>query len=264
MNSFLKVSIVSGLLFGISTGILDVFLSRGVLYDIKITGATISGVLSGVCFGFIGYLLARSNSTSYLKQITKASSLIVTGLFLGVIAIIGLSKLPHGQWQQTTPPPEKPIQFLKQPSFLGSFYIQSENEGIFSYTCDIYNINHCRWNKQEAPPSESPANSWNRECNNGHLTEFLLTPIFLFKRIIDAHEYSECDGITIPVQTNFVLLNDGTIWVMTRIYPELVYDIIIPIWLATSSLIGFAGYLALLFEEPRDSIEKQHQHKNHA
>ena len=256
MNSFLKVSIVSGLLFGISTGILDVFLSRGVLYDIKITGATISGVLSGVCFGFIGYLLARSNSTSYLKQITKASSLIVTGLFLGVIAIIGLSKLPHGQWQQTTPPPEKPIRFLKQPSYLGSFYIQSKNGGIFSYTCDIYNINHCRWNKQEAPPSESPANSWNRECNNGHLTEFLLTPIFLFKRIIDAHEYSECDGITIPVQTNFVLLNDGTIWVMTRIYPELVYDIIIPIWLVTSSLIGFVGYLSLLFEEPSFSIEK--------
>ncbi len=241
MNSFLKVSIVSGLLFGISTGILDVFLSRGVLYDIKITGATISGVLSGVCFGFIGYLLARSNSTSYLKQITKASSLIVTGLFLPHRIIVS-----HGQWHK--PPLQN--QSISKASYLGSFYIQSKNGGIFSYTCDIYNINHCRWNKQ-------------RECNNGQ-TEFLLTPIFLFKRIIDAHEYSECDGITIPVQTNFVLLNDGTIWVMTRIYPELVYDIIIPIWLATSSLIGFAGYLALLFEEPRDSIEKQHQHKNHA
>ena len=263
MNSFLKVSIVSGLLFGISTGILEFFLYLGRPYDFLATAAAISGVLSGHCFGFIGYLLTRSNSTSYLKQITRASSLIVTGLFLGIIVIIGLSKLPHGQWRQTTPPPEKPIQFLKQPSFLGSFYIQSENGRIFSYTCDIYNINTCRWNKQEAPPSESPTNSW-KECNNGHLTKFLLTPIFLFKKIIDTHEYSECDGISVPVQTNFVLLNDGTIWIMTRIYPELVYDIITPIWLATSSLIGFAGYLALLFEEPRDSIEKQHQHKNHA
>ncbi len=224
MNNFQRVWIVSGVIFGLGMIVLDSFLF-GCRFPINVLTGMGWGIVSGLILGILAQLLFHSEKKSCFRHISTALLLTVAGFFLGIGSYIGLNKLPHGQWEQIISPPEKPVRFLGQSAFNfwgGSIYIVSENGNIYSYTCD--SENPCNWSKSETPPSEPKESSLS--CSAGDKGSHP-TPLKLFKKVVDAYEVNIC-GPDYTNQINFIMLDDGTIFILTagpsliKLYPILI------------------------------------------
>jgi hypothetical protein len=68
------------------------------------------------------------------------------------------------------------------------------------------------------------------------------TPIVWFGTVVDTFEVQIC-GVDYTNQINFVLLDDGTIWVWNSF--SSMFDLwLYPIWAIVGSIAGLAGYIA--------------------
>lgn len=250
MNRFLIVSIVSGVIFGIGIGALD-----DLLYDDNWLGTVLVGLFSGLLFGlflgFIARILSHIKTASCLRHLLTAFSFTVAGLLLGIVLFIGINELPHGQWGQVMPPPEKPVLVLGQSAFTywgGSIFIESEEGNIFSYMCDTENP--CKWNKEEFPPIKPEETLWS--CPPDYKGSYI-APTILFGKIVDSYEVNIC-GVDYTNQINLVILEDGTIWVWNRFSSAIERGFIFPIWLAVSLGASLMGYFASLIGRKKNQV----------
>jgi hypothetical protein len=236
---------MSSIIFGIGTGALDAFLYDSQPVVIVLT-AIVFGVAAGLLLSIVARLLFRSKKISFFGHISKALSLTSAGLILGIGTLIGLEILPHGQWEQIISSPEKPVRFLGQSAFNfwgGSIYIESENGNIYSYKCD--SANPCSWTKEGTPPGTPEKNVWS--CRAEYVGSHM-TPLMLFKKVVDSYQVNIC-GADYTNQINFLLLDDGTIWVWNN-FSSSIYDLMyaLPVWLIVSSVAGFLSYIVWLIQ----------------
>ena len=235
MNNMLKVWIVSGILVGLVMGAFGIVYYVDYWLMVLLVGG-VSGIVFGFCLGVIANVLTRSGQSGCLC----AFLLMLAGFILGPVLFFAVDQLPHGQWWQLASPPEKAVRFVGQSAFNfwgGSIYVETESGNYYSHTCD--SENPCFWAEEEAPPGESEENFWS--CQPGNFRS-VATPIVWFGTVVDTFEVQMC-GADYTDQINFVLLDDGAIWVWNNF--SSMFDLwLYPIWSIVGSIAGLAGYIA--------------------
>jgi hypothetical protein len=255
MSNFRRVWIVGGIIFGLGMIMLDILTYDQQNWLAAIFTGIITGILSGLCLGFVAHHLFRAIKISWVRHIVTALLLTATGLLLGIGSFFILDRIPHGQWEQVTPPPpEKAVSFLEHSKFNffgGTIYIESENGNIFSYKCP--SENPCNWIKENSVPSE-PEDNYD-VCSPERQLSYI-PPMLLFKKVADSARADVC-GPDYDIQVNLIILNDGTVWMWEKYFSVYMLVFILPVWLILSLIAGFASYLALLGQKNKVVIQDE-------
>ncbi len=250
MKNLYKVWIASGVFTGAGIGAIDALLYEHDLVALILTGI-LTGTMSGFVLGSIAHNLSRSVKWFCLRVFGIAIILVIIGFILNIGYSIGLSKIPHGQWQQLPSPQEEPTRFLGQSGFNffgGIIYVEAESKNIYSFSC--YSLNPCEWKKVGNLPS-GPEKSI-QVCPPGSKGSYI-TPLVLSKKVIDRFEVNIC-GADYTIQQEWIILNDGTIWYWERYFSSLEPLFLIAASFVVSLLAGIGGSSTMLIRKKKFEI----------
>lgn len=247
MKRFRKVSITSGIVFGMGLVFLDaVFYFTHwlllILYGLSF------GLVVGISLGGLAYVISKKTDVSFFSHVLMAFSLTLLGLALSAGIFIAGIRLPQGSWSQIESPPEKPLRFVDYPNmndFGTPLYIESESGNLYSFECNSEGI--CNWVAQNDKPlgdEYHPAN-----CSSDFINPFVPPPRF-FNNTTDEIKIDICT-IDYYSHRSVAILNDGTIqyWFREYFATEVIFQFFLQAILGIVS--GFSGYLVIFFRKDK-------------
>ena len=243
MSRFLTVFSVTSMFFGgfITFARLSVY--QDTLLMSLLVGVC-AGVLFGVITGGIACILAALMGYSCLNFMVVTLAVGIVGLLAGMgIYVIGVGLVPSGRWEPILGPPEKPVEFVTNSPFTswgGAIYVRTVNDSLYSYTCN--SENPCIWKKETSVPDRFGPNHWT--CGSNEETRYAPPPPRAPGAVKDSYEANMCGPDAIN-QSNLIILEDGTIWVWSKISgQESIYFLML--CGVVSPIIALVGAFALL------------------
>lgn len=242
-----RVFLVTSILFGATT--LYLYWQGYGLNSISALLIVVAGLAYGLTLSLCAYFLTKFLKVSLTNFLRVLLVLSVAGLILGTLLLRQVYQIPHGNWTQLQSPPEKPVKFLANSPFDiwgGTIYVETDRGNIFSHTCD--EENPCYWKEEESVPKQPAETFWT--CPPNHKGEFQTPPAP--GRVLDSREVNVC-GVDYGIQINFILLDNGTIWVWNKFSSAIEATSRFLTQSVLSFGIGFLGAFALLVGKAKGS-----------
>ena len=245
MSVFARVFLFTGIPYGTFIGLFFYCRFPGENWS-TLTCSSLGG---GFIFGFIlavaSWLFSRRGLLSR-HFVVFAVMLGIVGLIASVLVFGQVNRLPHGGWTQLPSAPDTPTEFVGHSPFTfwgGAIYVRTKSGDIYSFDCPMESP--CLWEK------EALAADLDLDSEEGDLSLNAPRPP---GRVIDSLDVLHV-GVDYRDETQYVLLDDGSIWVWYRMYAAIELTSVCVQWSLGGLVLGVVGAFVVRSKQRSLGIE---------
>ena len=250
---FLRIFLISGISAGLVAGVFAYFVTRELISSLG--SGLIPGLIFGASVSALTVLYTKYTPYSGGSFLFLSILAIILGILLSFAYIFIEISFPYGGWKLFEAPPETPIEFVGDIHTEISedlLIVKSDKENLFLYSC-VSNRVDCGWKRIDEFSEEALSEG---RCFSP-LPEYI-HPLYpgkvLAKKILDG-----C-GADSAIQYQYILLEDGSIWVWEKHISGMYIALLHELWLWIGPAIALIGTTStLLNKEPYWRSKKSDQ-----
>ncbi len=253
MSRFIRALLVTGVPLGVLSTLVFIGGSELSLLGFALSAVGLS-LLFGLVLGTAVYFFTSKVRFSVWNFVFLFFLMSIVSVTIGgFVSLVG-NALPHGDWKQIQEPPEEVVSFTGPTCYsLGdqTVYISTAGGNFYSHQCK--QRNQCAWKEVAEVPDQSSLNI--SSCSAQSRSNY--RPPAPPGEIIASYQVDDI-GPNCRGQTNYILLEDGSIWRWNRASCAGSGTIFLTLFAMFSLISSFLGCISLALQRGRGSWRDLH------